>query len=100
MIIESFEHIMPASTDQAATENWINTVVKPAMKMSGYKLIRWCWGDAADGSLILYSFGEHENQESLKQVWQRHEMIAARNQFYELFPEAKVSRREMRVIEG
>ena len=100
MIIESFEHILPASTDKSATETWINTAVKPAMKKAGYKLIRWCWSDATDGSLMLYSFGEHENQESLRQVWQRPDMIAARDQFYELFPEAKVNRRVMSVIEG
>ena len=100
MIIESFEHIMPTSTDKTIAETWINKVVKPAMKMAGYKLIRWCWSDATDGSLILFSFGEHENQESLKQVWQRQEMLAARDQFYELFPEANVSRRIMSVIES
>jgi hypothetical protein len=100
MIIESFEHVMPASTDKTAAESWINTAVKPAMKMAGYKMIRWCWGYAADGSLILFSFGEHENEESLSQVWQRKEMLEARDQFYVLFPEAKVSRRIMSVIEG
>lgn len=100
MVIESFEHIMPASTDKATAESLINTVVKPAMRMAGYKTIRWCWIDAADGSLTLISFGEHETQEALVQVWQKKEMLEARDQFYALFPGAKVSRRVMRVIEG
>jgi len=99
MIIESFEHMMPVSTDKAAVESWVNTVVKAAMQVAGYKMIRWCWSYAEDGTLILISFGEHENQESLRQVWQRKEMLAARDQFYLLCPEAKVSRRIMSVIE-
>jgi len=100
MIIESFEHVMPTPIDKTAVESWINTVVKPAMKLAGYKMIRWCWSDATDGSLILFSFGEHENQESLRQVWQRKEMLEARDQFYAMFPEAKVTRHIMSVIEG
>ena len=100
MIIEFFEHVMPAATDKQAAESWIKAVVKPAMKMAGYTMIRWCWSEAVDGSLLLFSFGEHDNQESLRQVWQRREMLAARDQFYALFPGAKVNRRVLRVIEG
>ncbi len=100
MILESFEHILPASTDKGATESWINTVVKPAMQNAGYRMVRWCWAEASDGSLLLISFGEHESQESLNQVWGRQEMLAARDQFYQLHPDAKVSRRILQVIEG
>ena len=100
MIIESFEHWMPESTDKVTTESWIRTIANPAMEKAGYTMVRWCWVDKPDGSPILLSFGEHESQESLKQVWGRKEMQAAREQFYALFPEAKVSRRTMQVIEG
>ena len=100
MIIESFEHIMPAATDKTAAETFINTAIKPAMAEAGYKLIRWCWAEAADGSLLLISLGEHESPQSVNQVWSRPEMLAARNQFYQYYPDAKVTRRILQVIEG
>ena len=100
MIIESFEHIMPASTDKTATESFLNTVVKPAMASAGYTLIRWCWAETGDDSILLVSLGEHESLESVNQVWSRPEMLAARNQFYQHYPEAKVTRRILQVIEG
>jgi len=100
MIIESFEHIMPAETDRAAVEAWVNTVAKPNMAMAGYKHVRWCWLEATGQPPILISLGEYETVESLRQVWQIKEMLGARDEFYRLFPGAKVSRRVLQVIEG
>jgi hypothetical protein len=100
MVIESFEHIMPATTDRAKVKAWVSSVAKPNMAKAGYTLVRWCWVDAADQAPILISLGEHESVERLKEVWQKEEMLAARDDFYRLFPDAKVRRRVMSVIEG
>ena len=99
MIIEIFEHIFPESTDRSAVESWVNGEAKPNMAEAAYGLIRWCWVDAAEQPSTLISIGEHESPERLKHVWQTKDMVAARDQFYSLFPEAKVSRRILRVIE-
>ena len=99
MIIEIFEHIFPELTDRSAVERWVNGEAKPNMSEAGYELIRWGWVDAADQPPTLISIGEHETAESLKQVWQTKDMLAARDRFYSLFPDAKVSRRVLKVIE-
>ena len=70
MIIESFEHIFPESTDRSAVESWVSGVAKPNMAKAGYELIRWCWVDVAEQPPTLISIGEHETTEGLKQVWQ------------------------------
>jgi len=100
MIIESFEHVMPATIDKARVEAWIRSVAIPNMAKAGYTLVRWCWVETTDRAPILISLGEHESVERLKEVWQKEEMLAARDDFYRLFPDAKVQRREMSVIEG
>ena len=68
--------------------------------MVGYKYVRWCWLEVSDQCPILIALGEYEMVESLRQVWQKKEMLAGRDGFYHLFLGAKVSRRVLQVFEG
>jgi hypothetical protein len=72
---------------------------RPNMTKTGYKMIRWCWAESTEKPVTLISFGEHTSTESIKKAWQTEEMLTARNQFYRLFPDTKVTRKILNVID-